>query len=244
MRQNRRSNEPSGWSGGAIVFAMPIIAFAVTVLVLGRGDGLDRGTPPLPPVENALDVQGLTGVLVGQNGARVEVRLLPLHADAGRQDYDALRLRQRYGELGPGEPWRLVVLYHDDPQRQDAEEPVLDLSHLAVVDVSGAQLVDFPEPALDDDGLRDPLAALLSRSPSSLKAGQEAQRILWGAAPGAGARVIGLVERREDVADLPLFAPSNAETEVALGSAALRQVRELSLFQAQIALADGAEEDL
>lgn len=223
----------SSWTTGFIIyFVLPLCAFTATALYLNSRDHLgNQGTPPPPPVGNTLAVQGLTGLLAGEQGARLELRLLPLHADPDRQRFDQVQLRRHF-ELGAGEPWRLEVRYHADPGRPLAEQARLDLSQLRVVDGDGKALARIPAKAPTPvTGLRDPLAELLSRTPAELGAGHTAQLILWGPAPEDAALVQGLV-RAGEVA-LPLFAPANPQSELALISAAMRQDRELALFQAE-----------
>lgn len=236
-----RSRPAEGWPAGFFVyFALPIFAFCVTALYLNSRDGAQRGTPAPPPAENTLQVRGSTCVLAGEHGARVELRLLPLHADPDRQRFDQVQLRRRF-DLGPGEPWRLEIRYHADPGRPAAEQPRLELAELHVESAEGTRLQPLPAPVVQPSGLRDPLAELLSRAPTAVDAGQVAQRILWGPALGEGSRVVGLV-RMEDGTREPLFAPLNPQTELALQSAALRQDRELALFQFD-RLPDATRED-
>lgn len=236
-----RPAQESTWATSFLVyFALPIFAFAVTALYLNNRGGIRQQTPAPPPVENTLQVRGSTCVLAGEHGARVELRLLPLHADPDRQRFDQVQLRRRF-DLGPGEPWRLEIRYHADPGRPADEQPRLELSDLRVVNAEGVALEGLPAPTVQPTGLRDPLAELLSRAPTSVVAGQDVQRILWGPAPGAGSRVVGLVRMEDGVAE-PLFAPLNPQTELALQTAALRQDRELALFQFE-RLSEGALED-
>ncbi|MCA8979829.1 MAG: hypothetical protein KDC14_07365 [Planctomycetes bacterium] len=225
----RPPRQPSWAAGFFVYFALPIFAFAVTALYLNTRVGVRRSTPAPPPAENTLQVLGSTCVLAGEHGARVELRLLPLHADPDRQRFDGVQLRRRF-DLGPGEPWRLEIRYHADPGLPADEQPRLELAELHVENAEGVALRGLPAPTVQPSGLRDPLAELLSRAPDSVAPGQDAHLILWGPAPGEGSRVTGLM-RLEDGASKPLFAPLNPRSELPLQVAALRQDREFALFQ-------------
>jgi len=231
MGDRMQVGQDASWTSAFVIyFLLPVLAFAGTALYLNGRNRVQRGSPAAPPTENTLQVQGLTGLLAGEHGARVELRLLPLHADPDRQRFDQVQLRRRF-ELGAGEPWRLGIRYHADPGRPFAEQARLDLSQLRVVDAEGNALTSIPAPTVGQTGLRDPLAELFSRTQLELAAGQQAQQILWGPAPGEGSIVQGLLRVGALDAAQPLFAPTNEQSELVLSSAALRQDRELALFQ-------------
>jgi hypothetical protein len=232
MGARTQVGQDASWTSAFFIyFVLPVLAFAGTALYLSGRNRIPRGTPAPPPAENTLQVQGLAGLLAGEHGARVELRLLPLHADQDRQRFDQVQLRRRF-ELGVGEPWRLEIRYHGDPGRPYAEQARLDLTQLRVTGVEGDELVGIPAPAFDGMGLRDPLAELLSRAPRELAAGQRAQRILWGPAPTEGSLVQGLLRVGEDGTARALFAPTNPSSGLALTQAELRQDREVALFHA------------
>lgn len=209
---------------------VPIVAFAVTGMFLKHRDSERGGTPPAPPAENSLQVSGLTGILVGEHGARLEVRLSPLHADPERQRFDQNKLSRKF-QLGSGEPWRLELRYHADPALPEAEQPRLDLEQLSIVNAAGQAFANIPSPTVAAGTLRDPLTELLSRGPTSIAAGHSSQHIVWGPVPAAGLRVSGLFRQSVESPRLGLFAPLNAESEIELEVAELRQDREVALFQ-------------
>lgn len=239
MRPRSRPVPRSEWSASLLTFLLlPVFAFAVTLWILSSGDRGDRGTPTPPPRGTGVEVIGLAGTLVGEHGARVEVRLSPLHADADRQRFDAEELREHFG-IERGEPWRLEIVYVGDPARAVDEQPVLDLSRLEVHDAEGRALSGVVDAARIDDLAGDPLAVLLRRARTRLVAGESTQRVLWGEAPGDGARVTGLF----GAGDAPLFPRPDAATDLALTPASLQQDREKALFQAEVARAPRAGED-
>lgn len=166
--------------------ALPAVLFLVAALLYARRE--PAGAPPAPAGEaEVASVTGWIGGVDAPGGARLYVRLARLHAGELRQAFDRDALARRY-ELGPGEPWRLVLrLVGDDAGSE------LELGGLAVADAGGVRLrpirVDEP-PA--EDGVADPLAVLLA-PPERLHSGEEVSLVLWGPAPASGAiRLVGL----------------------------------------------------
>ncbi len=239
MRPGSRPAPRSEWSASLLTFLLlPVFAFAVTLWILSSGGRGERGTPTPPPGGTGVEVIGLAGTLLGEHGARVEVRLSPLHADPERQRFDAEELREHFG-IEHGEPWRLEIAYVGDPARDAADQPVLDLSRIEVRDADGRAMTGVLDAARVEGLAGDPLAVLLRRSRATLAAGESTQRVLWGEVPGERARVTGLFGAE----DAPLFPRTDAATELALSPASLRQDRELALFQAEVARAPRAGED-
>jgi len=161
---------------GPIIFVLSLVC---ALLIWSRngmgpaGPGLPRHTPPALPDRAGVD--GWAGAFDSLHG-----RLMPLHADAARQAFDAAVLQRRLG-LGPGQPWRLVVTYLP---RGEAVGAAVPIAGLTVVDAEGLALrpiVDRPGPGVVS-GVTDPLRSLL-RAPEQLEPGYEVSLVLWGRAP-------------------------------------------------------------
>lgn len=134
------------------------------------------------------ELQALEGSLDLGEG-HLGVRLTPLQAVAAWQEFDAHVLADRLG-LGPGEPWRLEVMYESGQQD-------VDILPARVTDSDGLAL-EAVRLKLSSERPFDPLRVLFGRPPMKLPADTEAQLLLWGRRPGKsgelelGSRRIGL----------------------------------------------------
>lgn len=170
-----------GRAAWAAVLALPALAFGARLLLAARDEDRSRA----PERKRSLAAVGPT-TWECDGGAfgfeRVVARLAPLHADPTRQAFEAGTLRGRVDGLD-GEPYRLQIAV----QRGDADEGLrLDPLALRVVDDAGTALV---VPELETGGAPDPIATLL-RPPAPVGPGEQASFLLFGRAPGAGARLV------------------------------------------------------
>lgn len=120
--------------------------------------------------------QGWSGGLELEDGGRVEVDLARLHAERERQEADA-RAWRRSLALEPGEPFALDVACSSDATSS------IDLSALRVVDRDGAALAPI------SSQVGGPVAVLASPPRAPLAPGERIRLLVWGRAPGDGARV-------------------------------------------------------
>lgn len=172
---------------GPILLVLPLAALVAGVLWLRHGRGAVEGERPAPPeVEAAGLVEGWVGELPLGAGARLVARLVPLHGEAERQEFDREALAARLGR-SDGEPWQLELRYSGTPER-DAS---LLLPGLSVKDRAGVLLAPVVEaaPAPGDDAPADPLRSLLA-PPAELAPGTGLTIVLWGRPPGEGARLL------------------------------------------------------
>lgn len=158
---------------------------------LARTAAPDHGIAT-PPRSGAVTVAGHGATLTLPGGARVHVRLAPLHADVEQQTFDARALATRFG-LAEGAPYRLELVLAADarPVRVRAAE-------LAIRDETGVALTPILAAAARAGGAArgglpaDPLRALLA--PADVEIGSE--RVvgvcLWGRAPAGRVVVTGL----------------------------------------------------
>jgi hypothetical protein len=191
---------------GPLLLLLPLALLLLGLLHLARREPVPAPAPPPDVTSPDETVAAWTGELEGGDGGWLVATLTPLHADARRQAFEASAL-QRELELGPGQPWRLSVRWErprpsgaaaaapapgDRPERVPAAG--IALGPVSVVDGEGTALVSLPAAGEPDPGAPvAPLRTLVSPPRGSLRAGQEADWILWGRAPQAGARLEGLV---------------------------------------------------
>lgn len=194
---NRDSSDPRRGRGpGPTVLVLPLLVLVVAILWMRHGRREVGGERPRTPE------RGETTPLAGWVGeARLEdvpleVRLVPLHAESERQDFDrdalAGRLEDALGRPLPGgEPWRLILGHHGP---EDA--PSVDLAGVRVRDASGGELRPAvpaaPAPGAGEPA--DPLVSLLA-APRVLPPEHEVTLVLWGPRPGAEPELL-LGERR------------------------------------------------
>lgn len=185
-----------GRSGpGPLVLILPLSTLILVVLWSRHWRQTSTGARPAPPdATQERDVEGWVGRGEPAPGLFLSARLVPLHEDAARQTFDREKLAGRLG-LGPGEPWRLV-LELVAPAPGTTHTTSLELNAVAVEDAAGARLGPlFQDPPRPEQGeVVDPLRALLALPAQSLHAGHAVTLVMWGAAPGAGARLVGLGE--------------------------------------------------
>ncbi|MDA1266969.1 MAG: hypothetical protein O2816_17960 [Planctomycetota bacterium] len=171
---------------GPVVLILPVLVFVCVLLWMRHGRERDGGATPAPPAETTgLEVAGWRGV-ASVSGAQLDVRLMPLHADARRQAFD----QEVFAELlspGEGQPWQLELRY----AAPGASAPDLPLAQVVVRDGAGAQLRPLrgDVPRLLEGRAADPLHALLALPAEPLAPGESLTLVLWGTAPGAGARL-------------------------------------------------------
>ena len=173
---------------GALLLPVATLTLVSAFLILRGGDA--SGPPfgdDVPGVVVDATVAGLEGSWDAGSGARLHVRVVPLHADAGRQEFERDALAQRLAP-GPGAPW-LLVLRWEEPASGDGsgagvalEATKLPLAALEVRAVGGgAGLVPIATAAGAPDGdLHDPLAVLLAPPDEPLRPGQSVEVVLWG----------------------------------------------------------------
>ena len=180
---------------GAFVLLLPLLTLILAVLWSRHWRQTTSGERPEPPtVAQEREVEGWVGSGELAPGLSLSARLVPLHDESARQAFDREVLAQRLG-LGPGQPWRLV-LELGAPAAGASDTNALELKAAAVEDSAGARLgpvfTNRPRPA--ESEVIDPLRALLALPAQSLDVGHTVTLVLWGEAPGSGARLVGFGE--------------------------------------------------
>jgi hypothetical protein len=198
-------------SRGGPLWILPPLALIVTLLlVYGRPPRKRPASPPPGVHQREETVAGFQGEALAGDGSTLHVRLLPLHADRERAEFDGRALEARLA-LARGTPWRLSLRWTPAPpasaETRRAPPAGLALDALAVADGQGTALVPI---ALDPAGL-DPLRTLLAPPGTALLPGQGLDLVLWGRDPEAGARVVGLSPEVEAAADGPWCAAIELE---------------------------------
>lgn len=173
------------------VLALPALAFAARLLLAARDE--DRYASP-ERQRSAAAAGATTWECDGEWGGfgRVAARLQPLHADPTRQAFESGTLRGRVPGLA-GDPYRVQIAM----QRAPGSAARLDPASLQVVDDAGIAL---SVPRVEASGSADPVVTLI-RPPAPIAAGEQASFLLFGRAPGPGARLVD-----GDGAGLPLVA--------------------------------------
>jgi hypothetical protein len=198
--------------------SLSLLLLPVALLVLGLLHLWQREpvpSPAPPPGVTSPDeaVSAWTGELEGADGGWLVATLAPVHADARRQAFEARALRRELG-LGSGEPWRLSVRWERAPGPADTRPAVQEvgdaparteaagiaLGPVSVRDDQGAALESLPPVGQPVDGEPfQPLRTLVAPPAGALRPGEAADWILWGRAPGAGARLVGLVPEQDEL---------------------------------------------
>jgi hypothetical protein len=187
----------SGGGRGIARWAPWILVAALLVLLASATWKLaldSRRSPHLEPTISDPDeaIAAFRGAAPA-GGAEVEFLIAPLHADPDRQRFEALALAQRLG-LEEGEPWRLVRRGAADPGA-GADELLAPLpaSGYVVRDSRGVALRSLEVPPAGElvDPVRSAFAPWLSSDRSTTTC------VLWGRAPGAGARLAAVAGKAE-----------------------------------------------
>ena len=168
----------TGLFGPSVVLFAALAALAVGTRTLHRGVADDVAKAPRDAVP-----ESAVGVWLGHNPSGLVVRLSPLAREAERQAFDAKALALRLG-LEPGQPFRLECCAHVP----EGPHPKRDLW---VEDDEGVALVPVASllaPRSDPTEVVDPVMGLLAAAGS---AAGGTVTVLWGRAPGAGARLVG-----------------------------------------------------
>jgi len=142
----------------------------------------------------------------GSDGARLRIRLEPLHPDARRQAFDAEVLAERLGlerggipvEEGGPQPWRLTLVAEADrapqPPVQGASSDAPRPQGVPLVSTLSGVRCPGLEPVLSAGGEAragvEVLSALLGVADAPLSAGERHDLILWGEAPTYPAVVV------------------------------------------------------
>jgi len=194
---------------GPLLVLLPALILAVVLALLLRRPPTFRRLDPPEVSDPDAAVPALLGTLPAADGGALAARLTPMHADPARQAFEAAALRKRFA-LPEGEPWRLSLRWDppDDgsggaasarfgtagPARGEAGtgQAALALGPVGIEDEEGLALDSLGTPAPGGAGV-DPLRVLFGPPTGGLRPGQTADWILWGRAPGHGARLVGLL---------------------------------------------------
>ena len=198
---------------GALWMLFPAALGALAAaLWLARPDpaGGELGAPRVGDPDSS--VPALGGRLEGADGTALVARLAPMHADPGRQAFEAAALASRL-RLEPGAPYRLSLRW----ERGGLEDTgaVLHLGSISVRDAGGTALAPIPsdegEPGGPGGG--DPLRALFRAPRGTLGPGEAVDWILWGREP-----------RRSGTVRLVGLLPAGTESELLAGRTGLSGV--------------------
>ena len=204
-----------GWTRGPgpLLVLLPALILAIVLALFFRRPPTLRRLDPPDVSDPDEAVPALFGSLCAADGSALAARLTPMHADPVRQSFEAATLRRRL-DLPEGEPWRLSLrwdppsdpgggaasgrLGSGGPARGEAvpERAELALGPVRIDDEQGLALAALEERAFGgaaESARADPLRALFGPPAGGLRSGQAADWILWGRAPGAGARLVGLL---------------------------------------------------
>ena len=195
----------AGLAGGGLWLFVPVatvLFLAVRDRVFPAGPG-GASAPPVAPgsLAELIPLGGWGAEMVrAADGARLRIRLEPLHPDARRQAFDAEVLAERLGlerggvsaEDGGPQPWRLTLVAEagsappspvPGTSSGDPRPPRSPLvSTLSGVTVSG--LAPIVSEAVEAGAGVDVLDALLGAADAPLSVGERQDLILWGPAPG------------------------------------------------------------
>lgn len=187
---------------GPWLMLFPAVFLALAVVWVLERRSAPASPPSLPP-QAARSVPGWSGQLELGDG-RLLAQLSPLHAAPGRQAFERRALGTRL-DLGPGEPWKLVLRYAAEPGPQPEG---VSLERLTVADEEGRRLAPLAPRQLAAGEPADPLRVLLTPPAEDLLPGDAIHLVLWGPEPGRAPVVRGLVRRAPlaEVLEIPLVA--------------------------------------
>ncbi|MDG1983663.1 MAG: hypothetical protein P8M11_03765 [Planctomycetota bacterium] len=204
---SRDSGRPAGagLAGSGLWLFAPVatvLFLAVRDRVFPPGPG-GASAPPVAPgsLAELIPLAGWEGQMVrGSDGARLRIRLEPLHPDARRQAFDAEVLAERLGlersgipvEEGGPQPWRLTLVAEADrapqPPVQGAPSDAPRPQGLPLVStLSGVRCPGLAPVSSAGGEARagvEVLSALLGVADAPLSVGERHDLILWGEAPG------------------------------------------------------------
>jgi hypothetical protein len=195
---------------GPLLLLLPLALLVLGLAHLWRREPVPSPAPPPGVTSPDETVSAWTGELEGVDGGWLVATLAPVHADATRQSFEARALRRELG-LGAGQPWRLSVRWERPPgpagtHPGGADGPLqspaagIALGPVSVHDEQGPALESLEAVSQPLDGAPvQPLRTLVAPPSGALRPGQTADWILWGRAPGAGARLVGLVPEQDEL---------------------------------------------
>lgn len=181
-----------------------VLFLALRERILPAGDAGSRSAPATPEsLGELLPTTSFVGWIPrASDGARVLVRLEPLHPDPTRQAFDAEVLSERFGlpqgEVAPADggpqPWRLTLIAEagsdSAPGHPVAANEVAPLvGSLSGVTVSGLSPLVQGGTAGPPDV--DVLSAMLGVTSEPLRVGDRADLIFWGPLPQGPVITVG-----------------------------------------------------
>ena len=159
---------------------LPLLVLVCWVLWVRNGSSSPGTGRASPPAAVEQQTQGWLGALDLGDGARLEARLVSLHGEDRRQDFDRSVLAERLG-LDSGEPWLLELLYSSGA---GGGAPTLSLGSLGLLwDAGKLMPLALKAPVPAEGGVVDPLLSLLALPPE-LPPGSRLAAVLWGGRPG------------------------------------------------------------
>jgi len=161
-----------------VLFLPALVALGCGFWVARSNSAQERVLVELEPAP-APDVRGFGGALEAPDGGVWRARLVPLHARAERQAFEAQAVARRLG-LQPGEPWRLELSWEAGA---GAADPTPVAEGLTVLGEEGSRLSPLARPSLAEGAPADPVAVLFAPCESELAPGESLQLLLWGNAP-------------------------------------------------------------
>ena len=186
----------SGVAGSGLWLFAPVamvLFLALRERIFPAGDARSRSGPAAPEsLGQLVPTTSLEGWIPRtSDGARLLVRLEPLHPDPARQAFDAAVLSERFrlaaGAVasmdGAPQPWRLTLIAEagPDPASADGAAPLV----VSLSDVTVEGLVPLAPGGGDGAADVDLLAAILGVASEPLEVGERADLIFWGPAPEA-----------------------------------------------------------
>jgi hypothetical protein len=185
-----RAESSGGISLPVAVFLCGLAMLALAAFIAWRFR--PASAPHAPPAASNPDqpIAALSAEFTTDSGATISARLAPLHADASRQSFESVSMRERLA-LPEGQPWRLSLRYDAKSAADGAAPAPLALGAVEVSDEKGLALSSIPGAAAGA-APADPLRALVVAPSGTLQPGQAVDWVLWGRAPLAPARLNGL----------------------------------------------------
>ncbi len=184
-----------GLGAWIVILALPAAAVGLRAWIdAEHAERRERPERELPA--SAVGTTWWTGTGEFDGALRVLARVRALHADRARQAFDAERLRARDARYADEPYWvEIEVLPPADGAGRPAPLNVLlDPRGIRIEDERGVALTNpvanpLAQAARSAGGAVDPLSTLLSPS-RPLAPGEHASFVLFGRAPGAGARLV------------------------------------------------------